>query len=159
MFRLLRRLFGRRDPAPDAFGYTVTDREIFRYRVGNFIGVADPLATQRAMMTDPDFDAKYDPGIAAVPTTEGLKATGRLAAAVRRAFGLKEFAAGGPTDGECLQLFVAFSEYLGDITEESRPLASSPGPMASAPAAGQADGPVDLDDLDDSLTDLSAASG
>lgn len=123
-------MFGwfRRDPT----GYTQAEREIFRFWDGGRKRKGDPLAIHRALLTDAEFDAKLDPGISAVPTIAGLKATGRVAGAVRRAFKIPELEQGGLTDGECLQLFCEFGAYIRALTEDGRPLASSPGPTASA---------------------------
>jgi hypothetical protein len=139
--RWLRRLLGRKDSA----GYVRADREVFPFWDGRRQRLADPLAVHRALLTNPNFDAKLDPQIAAVPTVDGLKAMGRLAAAVRLAFGVADISGGGLTDAECMALYIAFGNYIGRLTEEYRPLASSPGPTASATGG--------------SVTPTSAASG
>ncbi len=128
MIGWLTRLFGRKDAA----GYTQGERRIFPFWDGKRHRVADPLAVHRTMLTDPDFDMKLDPSIAEVPTVEGVKAAGRVAAATRKAFELPSFPSGGLTDSECLMLFCEFGDYIGRITENARPLASSPGHTASA---------------------------
>jgi hypothetical protein len=142
VFRFLRRLFGR----PDPFGYTAAEREIFQFWDGHKVRLADPLAVQRALVTDPDLDLKNDPGLMATPKTPGLLATGRVAAAVRKAFGVATLDNGGLTDGECVALFCEFGDYIGGLTEAARPLASSPPP--TGPAAPES-----------SPTPTSAASG
>ena len=125
----LTRFFQRKD----AYGYTEGERDIFTYWDGVKRRKGDPLAIQRALLTDPKFDIKFDPDIAKVPTLDGLKAVGRLIDATRRAFKVPDFEKDGLTDGECLNLFHVFSFYIGQLQEEARPLASSPGPTASAP--------------------------
>jgi hypothetical protein len=122
MFGRLFRLFAAKDP----FGYAAGDRAIFTFFDGTTARRADPLAVQRALLASPAFDNKLDPGM------PGLNAAGRVAAGVRKAFGVPAFDAGGLTDAECLDLYVAFGEYVGRLAEDSRPLASSPGPTASA---------------------------
>jgi hypothetical protein len=126
--RFLRKLFGRRDP----FGYTAAEREIFEFWDGSRHRMADPLAVQRALVTDPELDPKMDTGLMAVPGVPGLQATGRVAAAVRRAFKVATLENGGLTDGECVALFCEFGDYIGGLTEAARPLASSPPPTGSA---------------------------
>jgi hypothetical protein len=135
MLRWLRRLFGRRD----ALGYADSEREIFVYWDGTRERKGDPLAIHRALLTmDPEkeFDIKTDPQVTAVPTIAGLRATGRLAGAVRKAFGIRTVDEGGLTDGECLRLFVQFGSLIRELQEDARPLANSPPPTAAAPLVG-----------------------
>lgn len=124
MIAWFRKLFDR----PDSFGYRPGQREIFEYWDGKRFRKGDPLAIHRAMLTDPDFDMNIDPGLAGVPHVKGLIATGRVAAAVRKAFAIAPLDAGGLTDGECLTLFCTFGAYIHQLTESSRPLASGPAP-------------------------------
>jgi hypothetical protein len=142
MLRILRKLFGRKD----AFGYTAGDRAIFHYHDGRKWRRGDPLAIQRALVDDAAFNLAIDPGVATVPSVEGVRAAGRTASAVRRAFGVPAFDAGGLTDAECLDLFGMFGEFVRVLTEAVRPLPSSP-TLTEASAAG------------DSITASSAASG
>jgi hypothetical protein len=144
MFAWLRRLLS----AKDSSGYTAAEREIFEYWDGRRKRVADPLAVHRTLLTDPDLDMKIHPAMTALPTVDGLRATGKVAAAVRRAFGIGTLEAGGLTDGECLALFCEFGAYIHALTESNRPLPSSPVPTASAVPQGA-----------DSLTRSSADSG
>jgi hypothetical protein len=131
----LARLFRRRD----AFGYLPNERDIFKYHDGTRRRRGDPLAIQRALILDPEFEIAIDPGVAAVPTPEGLKAAARTIAAVRKAFGVPEFAAGGLTDTGCLILFTQFGQFVGALREAAGPLASSPGPT---PASESANSPM-----------------
>ena len=140
MITWLRSLFGRRD----AFGYRPRDRTIFAFWDGTRKRLADPLAVHRALMTDPDFELQFDPKIAQVANKEGLKATGRTAAAVRRAFGVKDIDAGGLLDSECLELFIRFGEYVGKLTDDSLPLSSGPEPM-EVPASSEPATPNTVD--------------
>lgn len=142
MIRLLRRLFGRRD----AFGYTDAERAIFAYHDGRRRRRGDPLAIQRALVDDKEFNLAIDPAVSCVPTVEGVRAAGRTAAATRRAFVIPQLEAGGLTDAECLGLFASFGEFLKELQESARPLASSPTPT-EASAGG------------DLTTATSAASG
>jgi hypothetical protein len=135
VIRWLKRLFGRRD----AFGYRPTERDIFRYYDGRRERRGDPLAIQRALVLDPEFELAIDPGIATVPTPEGIRAAGRTVAAVRRAFGIPAFEEYGLTDAGCLVLFAEFGEFVKGLREAAGPLASSPGPT---PASGSADSPT-----------------
>jgi hypothetical protein len=130
MFRWLRRLFGKRD----ALGYADADREIFEYWDGQRIRRGDPLAIHRAIICAPEeeFNIKVDPKVARVPTPEGLLATGRMAAIVRKAFGIKSVDEGGLTDGECIRLFIEFGALIRVLEDDARPLASSPRPTAAA---------------------------
>lgn len=128
MLRWLRRLFSHKDPR----GYSAAEREIFKYWDGKQIRRGDPLKIDRSFLTNPDFDPKLDPQICRVPTPDGIKAIGRVTAAVRKAFGVAELEDGGLTDGECLALFGEFYAYIAELEESARPLASSPGPTVSA---------------------------
>jgi hypothetical protein len=128
VFRFLRKLFGRRDP----FGYTPAEREIFEFWDGHKVRLADPLTVQRALVTDPELDAKLDTGLLRIPGEPGLNAAGRIAAAVRRAFKVPDLEHGGLSEGECISLFCTFGDYIGGLTELARPLASSPPPTGSA---------------------------
>jgi hypothetical protein len=139
-------LFGWLMPRRNLSGYTQGQRDIFPYWDGRRERRGDPLAVDRALQTDPAFDFKLDPQISQVPTLDGVKATGRVVAATRRAFGIKPLEEGGLTDVECLGLFCDFNVYIRHLEDQARPLASSPGPTASA--AGT-----------DSATPNSAASG
>lgn len=123
-------------PKRDASGFTPGERAIFPYWDGKRHRLGDPLALHRALLTDPDFDMEFDPKVAEVPTKDGLNATGRVAAAVRKAFGVKTLDDGGLTDTECLTLFCEFGGYLGQLTEDTRPLASSPGSTESPAESG-----------------------
>jgi hypothetical protein len=127
VIRLLRRLFGRRD----AFGYTATDRDIFPYHDGTRSRRGDPLAIQHALNSTPGFDVSIHPGAAAAPSKNGLAAAKITADAVRAAFGVPAFDAGGLTDGQCLLLFIQFGEWLGKLREETRPLPSGPAPTGA----------------------------
>lgn len=131
MLGFLKRAFGRRD----TFGYTPGEREIFEYWDGKRFRKGDPLALHRALLTDPDFDMNIDPGLAAVPHVKGLVAAGRVAAAVRKAFGITTLDAGGLTDGECLTLFCEFGAFIKVLAEAGRPLASGPARTGSPAVA------------------------
>jgi hypothetical protein len=134
MFRWLRRLFGRRD----ALGYADGEREIFEYWDGTRTRKGDPLAIHRALVCMPteEFNIDVDPKVSRVPTPEGLLATGRMAEAVRKAFGIKQVDEGGLTDGECIRLFIEFGALIRELEDAGRPLASSPRPTAAAAGAG-----------------------
>jgi hypothetical protein len=143
MLRWLRRLFGKRD----ALGYADADREIFEYWDGQRVRRGDPLAIHRTIICAPEeeFNIKVDPKAARVPTPEGLLATGRMAAIVRKAFDVKSVDEGGLTDGECIRLFVEFGALIRVLEDDARPLASSPRPTAAAAGGGDLPTPFSAD--------------
>jgi hypothetical protein len=130
----LRRLVGKRD----AFGYTAGEREIFDYWDGSRVRLGDPLAIHRSLMTMPEseFDIKIDPDMTKLPNVKGLEATGRVVAAVRRAFKIPDLDHGGLTDGECMRLFCAFGDVIRELEDRNRPLASLSRPMGAAAGGG-----------------------
>jgi hypothetical protein len=132
-------MFGRRD----AFGYTAAEREIFEYWDGSRVRLGDPLAIHRSLMTMPEseFDIKIDPDMTKLPNVKGLEATGRVVAAVRRAFKIPDLEHGGLTDGECMRLFCAFGDIIRELEDRNRPLASSPRPMGAAAGGGPTTAP------------------
>src|SRR5207248_1369652 len=104
LMRLFDWLFGRR-----AFGeYPRRERTIFRYWDGTRQRLGDPLAIHRQLLEVPGLEETAKVG--EVPTVEGVKARGELAAAVRQAFGIAPLEAGGLLESECLDLFVRFGE-------------------------------------------------
>lgn len=144
------------------FGYSARERAIFKWWDGRRVQAADPLAVQRALLSVPGFDPENDAkradlvlkGGPGSDHPEALAALYRLTDATRKAFGVQPYREWGPwywrkreglTDAEVLGLFAAFGEYLAALQESAGPLASSPGPTASA--------------VSDPLTSSSAASG
>lgn len=60
-----------------------------------------------------------------------------LSAAARKVFSLRPFDhtdATGLTDGECLGVLTAFTAFMLDVAEDTRPLPSSPGRSDTVPA-------------------------
>ena len=135
MIRWLKNLFARRD----GFGYKPNDKRIFPYFDGTRWRKGDPLVLHRALLENKSTELAFDPGVAAIPNLEGMKAVGRLAKAVRESFDVPPVEKGGLTEIECLLLFAEFGKFIQQLREDAGPLAYSPGP---SPASAAKDSPI-----------------
>lgn len=131
-----------------------SERQIYRFHDGTRERRVDPIVILRRLNAVPGLALDDDLALAAVSdkgpeyAVEAEKATARLVAAARAAFGLPTPAdpesvdVEGLTESECLMLLTHFGNYLGGLAESSRPLSSGEPPSGSAPSADSSTPPL-----------------
>lgn len=102
-------------------------RAIFRFWDGQRDRAADPLVVFRALLEHPEFDWEKTPLLLEIddPKISGdaLRVT---ADAVRKAFGVRDLLDGGLTEGECTQLLIQFTAYIGALKKSTSSPPTSP---------------------------------
>lgn len=131
MFAWLARLFGREEVA---FGRC--KNHLFRYWNGQRYVNGDPMRIVRELTADPATTLELDMKDADAPIPQAQAAFGRVVAAARRAFRVKEAEEGGLDDPNCKELLNQFIFWLvaqKKNTPPSRTFAPvSPEPLADA---------------------------
>lgn len=120
LFRLFPRLFGRRA------------RAIFRYWNGQREVAADPFEITRAIENDPAFNPEIDYALVDAGDSAAIL---RTVNCVRQAFKVKSFNEGGLLESECLDLMIAFLDFLGSLKKSTSPPPTSSPPTESASSA------------------------
>lgn len=109
----------------DQDGFRLRERQIYSYSDGQAVRRVDPVDLYRKwqdVATDLDVDAR----VATSPSKDARAAEGRMMVKLRAIFDVKPFAAGGLTDGEVIDLFVHFREWVGRSKKNSPPPPTSP---------------------------------
>jgi len=131
-------------------GYIPRERVIFRYWNGSKIMLADPMRIQAGLLDLPDFEA--DLKIMGLQAEEAQKearaALMRIAAGVRKIFGIEELhlvpdtdEECGLTDAECVALMMEFIGFITECKKKVAPWLISAKPTeAESSAAG--DSPI-----------------
>lgn len=104
-------------------------RSIFPFFDGTAARWADPMAVYRELQRHPRFNWDIHP---ALIDTGDLDALAVTAEAVRSAFGLKDAAAGGLTEAECVALLARFVAYLDALKKNGSPAPILPEPTGRA---------------------------
>lgn len=87
-------------------------RLIFHFRDGKTVRGADPIAVWRAILADPDFDVEKDSTLIELNDEAAWR---RCINAVRNAFSIPDFSAGGLSENELFELFQAFCLYVNAV--------------------------------------------
>ena len=100
-------------------------REIFPYFDGKKKRRIDPIVAYRALKDDPKFNLELHPAL----VDEGdVEAIGITAAAIRSAFGVKDYAAGGLAEQECVVLLLDFFAWADEKKNSTSGPVTLPGP-------------------------------
>jgi len=132
-------------------------RVTYRYWNGQRMVRGDPLALLRALAASDEFNFDVDAKLAAADGELAIKASQRIVAGVRKAFGIQPVDAGGLEDRDCDALLIHFMEWndsqkkSGEFSRTSaKPARGSPAghslpangtPCTSAAAASMPDAP------------------
>lgn len=110
-------------------------RAIFQFWDGKQDRAADPMVIHRALLAHSEFNWETTPALIDVDndhiSSDALRVT---ADAARKAFGVPEFASGGLTESELLQLLVQFSLYLTSLKKSTNPPQILPAATESKPS-------------------------
>jgi hypothetical protein len=102
-------------------------RKIFHFHDGIRARRADPIRVWSLLQTDPKLELpRHVKELSSELNPICAAASLIVSAAVRRAFSLPEFDAGGLTDQECHELFLAYEEWLLDQKKTSEKSPISP---------------------------------
>ena len=108
-------------------------RAIFRFWDGRRIRGADPIAVLRALRADPEYDQEVHLPLVDAGDEEAI----RIAAnAVRRAFGVAAFEAGGLSELELLGVLMDFITFTLALKKNTGPTPSSSEPFRSTSSGG-----------------------
>lgn len=88
-------------------------RKIFHFHDGKRSRSVDPIKTWTMLQLDPAFEMdRHVKELRSEDNRTAAEASRVTTSAVRRAFGIAEFEAGGLTDQECIGVFDAYTSWL-----------------------------------------------